>query len=161
MWIWILAAIVVGLLLLGVAIIGYIAYYGILIAMEALKEREDRKSHPPKSTPLGLVSYKYDQWTTTCQYSNGDIEVVLDNIDGEPDPKAVAFLVARWKELDKLAEIARLEVPEISDEFSFDIVSSSKDGDICLGFNRELDHWGESIFVDMAGSRVVGWIKVD
>jgi hypothetical protein len=127
--------------------------------------RSHRASGGPevRQTVIGtLAKVGSGQWEGFCELGGAEIRASADDVRGEPDPRLLAFLSGHWGELPGLAALARGALARISDEHHFATVYGPHEGgEVCLGFAREVGDWGETIFIEFEGGRIVTWSRAD
>jgi hypothetical protein len=116
-----------------------------------------------RQTVIGaLAKVGSDQWGGHYELGDAEVNVLVDDVRGEPDPRLLAFLSGHWDELHGLAALARGALARLSDKHHFDMVGSPHEGgEVCLGFAREEGDWAEAVFVEFEGGRIVTWSACD
>jgi len=163
----ILIALVVSIALgvLGLGIVTYLVWTIISMAWDGFRFYSNRKDYPDKETLLGTFSFKYDNpngsWVTYGSFGEHEVQVILDDVEGEPDPKLLQYLLQNRDKLDEVAESIRPFVDGLEERHTFGMVCSSEHGEVCLGFSSDDEHWGETVFVDLTDGEVVASVTVD
>src|SRR5262245_34677368 len=136
MLIWILSAIAIVLLAIGAAIVLYLCGIVLMIVVSEFRDRRNRKQHPPTETSIGMMTCDgRNTWHTVRVFENQELHVMLPDINGEPDPQLIDYLVQHWGELGTMAAAAKEAISEIQERHVFDVVCKPMQGDICLGFS--------------------------
>jgi hypothetical protein len=124
--------------------------------------RKHPEQQEQRQTTMGtFVKIGSGEWECIRDLDGTEIRIDADDIRGQPDPRLLAYLSEHWQELPALASLARNALYAISDKHHFDMICSSKVGEVCLGFSWEEDAWGETVFVDFRGTKIVTWNSVD
>ena len=161
MMLWIAFTVAIVLMVILLCLVGYILCFIFSAAVAGIKSHRGYKEYPPCETPLGLARYDHPRWSIDADFGDGRLHILLDDVDGAPNPNVLQYTIDHWDELSQIADVARRTVPCITGKHVFGLLTDTDKAEICLGFSWEEEYWGETVFVDMSGMEVVTWTIVD
>ena len=103
-----------------------------------------------------------DMWEGFIEIGDTEAQVLTNDTNGQPNPELLNWLPFISENLVQLENKARKIVPQLSVEYFFGVVTESNEGsDFSLGFNYDMENWGETVYVDFKNGAVAGWSSAD
>jgi hypothetical protein len=112
-------------------------------------------------TALGEFVRGRDYWDGNVLVPHGEIHILATDVDDGPNPSFLDKLPEILSRLPLLEGIARGQVDSLTNKHALDQVVDDASTDLVLGFSREEDAWGETVYVSFKGNEVVKWDTVE
>lgn len=104
-------------------------------------------------TELGLFEKNSDSWICFFNFNGRDLEVSVDDFEGEPNRAQIDFLLAFIPKLPEYELECRRKVDDV-DGHDLAGISFRGDCDVLLAFNWGNGEWGQTVFVELIAGRV-------
>lgn len=124
---------------------------------------EGRKPLRTAETEFGPFVMRDRRWLGDVQAHRALLRVSVKDVGGQPNPELLARLPDILERLPQLEQVARQQIPGITERHELSSVSDSLEEDVefTLHFDYDEEAWGETVSVYFRGDQVVGSLVFD